>query len=354
MSKSAAQLLYGSVLVLLLCLLVFNNHKPMYQQALNNAGYNFNLEYKEKEEIAQNVGKNRRKRRRKRNTLFFNPPWSGTVETNVGRKFFQALDSSFPPDHVLHPILNRKVVRVSYSCTRNIARVISSHNAKVATSATVAERNPGKQCNCHKTKKGMPNTCPFGGKCLTDNVVYCATVTTSAPRPAPPPPAVTTAGRRGTGRGRDSAVPRDTAQGTSAQWANVGDRGDEKPDNVNRWTYTGLTSNTFKKRLYGHNWDFNHESCRTNTTLSGLIWSLKDDDIDYTISWSQQARAPTYSPSTRQCLLCCTEKLIITHKSDKASINKRNELYNHCRHMDSKLLTPHNSNNKKSRKEGLG
>ena len=155
-------------------------------------------------------------------------------------------------------------------------------------------------------------------------------------------------------RGRDSAVPRDTAQGTSAQWANVGDRGEEKPDNVNRWTYTGLTSNTFKKRLYGHNWDFNHESCRTNTTLSGLIWSLKDDDIDYTISWSQQARAPTYSPSTRQCLLCCTEKLIITHKSDKASINKRNELYNHCRHMDSKLLTPRNSNNKKSRKEGLG
>ena len=260
---------------------MFNNNKNIYQQALNNAGYDYNLYYIEKQKNSEDVRK-QRKRRRKRNSLFFNPPWNAAVDTNVGKEFLKALDACFPPDHILHPIFNRKNVRVSYSTTKNISRVISAHNSKVAAATT--NEVPDRTCNCPKTKKGKPNSCPMGKECLLREVVYCATVTGSQPRPAAIPatdqasalpirssgagtgnPAAAGAGgrpdRRAGGRGgvaarpASTAVPADTAAHSAtaqpgAHQANTG----EQAANISfqYGTYTGMTRRTFKERLYGH------------------------------------------------------------------------------------------------------
>ena len=59
------------------------------------------------------------------------------------------------------------------SCMPNISSIISSHNKSVLTKE--AERNPvtnTQDWNCRKKE-----TCLLSGKCLTEGVVYKATVT---------------------------------------------------------------------------------------------------------------------------------------------------------------------------------
>ena len=342
---------------------MFNNNKQLYQRALNDAGYDFRLEYTEK--VVEEDTNPRKKRQRKRNKLYFNPPWSDTVQTNVAKVFMKTLADSFPADHILHPILNKNNVRVSYSTTKNLARVISSHNSKVAAGAGEPESEPSRTCNCPKTKKGLPNTCPMNGQCLTKNVIYCATVTGTTPRPAPPA-AARRAGPRGPGRTpaapaaappgggaaeeRSSSAGGQAAAATSAQWANPGGQGAET---LVYGTYTGLASTTFKERFYHHNWNMSHDTNkdRTATRLSSLVWSLKDEGTEHSVSWSILARAPAFTPVTGQCNLCNTEKWFIMERPGTASENKKHELFNHCRHMDPLLHTP---NNNRKRKEGLG
>ena len=90
---------------------------------------------------------------------------------------------------------------------------------------------------------------------------------------------------------------------------------------------------------------------RTATRLSSLVWSLKDEGTEHSVSWSILARAPAFTPVTGQCNLCNTEKWFIMERPGTASENKKHELFNHCRHMDPLLHTP---NNNRKRKEGLG
>ena len=50
------------------------------------------------------------KRSRKRNVIWFNPPFSANVATNIGRKFLKAIDECFPKGHPLHKICNRNTL----------------------------------------------------------------------------------------------------------------------------------------------------------------------------------------------------------------------------------------------------
>ena len=55
----------------------------------------------------------------------------------------------------------------------NMAKIIKSHNAKIlgkVDASSVSE----KKCNCRKK-----DLCPRDGACLTNNVVFKATITTS-------------------------------------------------------------------------------------------------------------------------------------------------------------------------------
>ena len=83
------------------------------------------------------------------------------------------IDKHFPRSHVLHKIFNRNNVKVSYSCMSNMAKIIKSHNEKILGKVDASSASD-KQCNCRKK-----DLCPLDGACLTNNVVYKATVTTA-------------------------------------------------------------------------------------------------------------------------------------------------------------------------------
>ena len=96
------------------------------------------------------------------------------------------------------------------------------------------------------------------------------------------------------------------------------------PNNQNMETYTGLTSQTFKKR-----WDQHMSDCRRGegTTLASHIGELKAKGIDVDLithlHWSIKKNATPFNPVSNQCMLCLREKYFILHEPWDASLNKR-------------------------------
>ena len=105
------------------------------------------------------------------------PPFNQNVTTNVARQFLSLVDKHFPKHHRYHKLFNRNNVKCSYSCKNNMASIISCRNAKVLAPAP---EQASRTCNCRQ-----PQNCSFHGHCLTECVVYKASV--SAPnKPARP------------------------------------------------------------------------------------------------------------------------------------------------------------------------
>ena len=67
---------------------LFNTVKPVYENALRKSGYKSSLKYSE--EIHQH-GSNKRARK----IIWFNPPFTQTVKTNVAKSFFRLLNNIF-------------------------------------------------------------------------------------------------------------------------------------------------------------------------------------------------------------------------------------------------------------------
>ena len=210
------------------------------------------------------------------------------VTESVAHKFLKALDKHFDKSNPLHKILNRHTVKVSYRTTPNMKKIISSHNAKIQTKST--EPLTDKKCNCQSKK-----SCPLDGKCLTDNVVYQATVTETKT---------------------------------------------QKTD-----TYIGLTADPFKTRYNNHTKSFNHRRYKTDTELSNHIWKLQDGGIEYKIKWKIIDRGRPFNPVSKTSQLCTNEKLYILRRPELCSLNSNNELGSYCQHQ--KKLLP--SNPKKSK-----
>ena len=251
---------------------MFLSVAPLYQEALSNAGYDYKLKYD-----PESATTSRNKRYRKKRILWFNPPYSTSVKTNVGAQFLSLIDKHFPNSNPLSKIVNRKNTKISYRTTSNIKNLISSHNQKVIkTTENSAEQ---RMCNCAKPP------CPLQGRCLTDNLVYQATV----------------------------------KSGTEEQ------------------TYIGLASTTFKLRLGNHKKAFNHEQYRTNTSLSNYVWDLKHAGKDYDVEWDLIGRAKPFSPISNACNLCTLEKFHILFTPELATINKQ-QINSPCLHKTTVLL----------------
>ena len=192
--------------------------------------------------------------------------------------FLALIDKSFPHGHPLKKICNRNTIKLSYKCTPNMSSVISARNAKLLAAPPAPE---GKTCSCPKTK-----SCPLGGKCLSESMVYRTTI---------------------------------------AQ------------ENTKVNTYTGLTCNTFKKRLYAHEQSFKNPE-KKQTSLSKHIRNLKAKKVKHTIKWEQVDRAKTYSPVSGICALCTKEKFYITFKPGINPLNSKSEMFANCRHKKRLLL----------------
>ena len=251
-----------------------------YQKALNDSGYNYKLHYEP--DIAN------KQRKRKRDILWYNPPYSLNVQTNIGRKFLSLIDKHFPKHHILGKIFNRNTVKVSYSCMNNTKQIIEAHNKRLLKQTTqsseIKDQQEKKMCNCRQTDQ-----CPLQGRCLQTSVVYQATVT--------------------------------------------------RKDNNATESYIGQTSTEFKTRYRNHIASFKNVNNKYATELSKYIWTLKDKNIDYNVSWRVLAQCQAYDNKTKRCNLCLKEKHLIICKPQLGTLNKRNELVSSCRHRHKLLLS---------------
>ena len=103
---------------------VFTEATALYQQALEESGYDHKLKFDPKARWATKKSK-----AWKRKITWYNPPWDNNVKTNLGRKFLLIVDKCFPKDHLLNKIFNRH--SHSYSCMPNMKAVIFSHTRPV-------------------------------------------------------------------------------------------------------------------------------------------------------------------------------------------------------------------------------
>ena len=221
--------------------------------------------------------KSRRKKRESK-IIWFNPPYSQNVETNVGRTFLQLTRKHFPKHHKFHKIFNTNTLKLSYCCTTNIANTIKQHNSKV-----LDEKSDNEISQCNGRAK---NTCPMEGKCLVKCIVYKAEVSTI----------------------KDNFV------------------------------YFGASEGEFKTRYNNHTKSFRHRRYEHDSELSKCLWKLTDEQKDYDLRWSIAARASPYKCGTRRCDLCLTEKAIILRSEHRGLLNKRTELISKCRHRNKLIL----------------
>ena len=105
----------------------------------------------------------------KKNILWFNPPWSSNVRTDVGRKFLSMIRHHFPKHSSLHSLINTKTTKISYSTCPNMSSYIKAHNSKLLRDD---KESTVYGCNC----RGGVEKCPLRGECLTPAVVYKAEV----------------------------------------------------------------------------------------------------------------------------------------------------------------------------------
>ncbi|RUA05113.1 MAG: hypothetical protein DSY43_05320, partial [Gammaproteobacteria bacterium] len=212
---------------------VFNEAAPVYQEALRKSGYTHKLEYKPKTPTPTP------KRNRHRNVIWFNPPFSKNVKSNIGKEFINLIDRCFPAGHKLKKIFNRNTLKISYSCMPSVKQIIDGHNKATLKKDAQPQHDETKNtCNCRKKDE-----CPLEGECLTKEIIYQATIKT-----------------------------KDTTE-----------------------TYVGLTATEFKTRWRNHQMSFKHEKRKNDTELSKYLWKLKGKQEEYTLKWRILAKAKAYT-----------------------------------------------------------
>ena len=133
-----------------------------YREAMLKSRFAGELKY-----VKTNGSVNRSK---KRNNVWFNPPYSDHVKTNIGKEFLKLFGIHFPHHHRLHKICNKNIIKVSYSCMPNMAAIISKNNKIVLQNrADPCRTTPPYNCRSKAN-------CPLEGKCRESSIMYKATL----------------------------------------------------------------------------------------------------------------------------------------------------------------------------------
>ena len=200
----------------------FNKAKITYETALKNSGYKATLEFK-------NTFQNTR-RNRNRKVIWFNPPFSLNVKTNIGKEFFKLIRKHFPRNfHSFRDIFNLNTIKISYSSMLNMKNLIKQHNARVLKNQEHTEK---RSYNCR-----VKGNCPLDGKCLHECIVYQANVITNS-------------------KCRE---------------------------------YFGAVDGEFKLYYNNHTMSFRHKKRVNDTELSKYFRKLKEENADYSLQWSIKA-----------------------------------------------------------------
>ena len=252
---------------------VFNQAKGVYEEALRTSGHPSILSYQ------PSTPEEQTQRRRHRKIIWFNPPFSSNVKTKIGKEFLRLVAKHFNISHPFYKILNRNTLKISYSCMPNIASIIKQKNTSLLR-GTDDTAQP--HCNCQKKEE-----CTLPGECMTEAVVYTATV--------------------------------------------------NHDDGTN--FYHGLSEGPVKARISKHYTSFRHSRYRNETELSKFIWSLQDRGKNYDIAWSITCKSRKYQCGSSRCDLCLSEKLLIARNDADGMLNSRSELISKCRHKNKFLLS---------------
>ena len=268
---------------------LFDQVAPMYQDALKKSKHEHDLKFNEEEPV---VEEGEKKKKRRREVIWWNPPYSMNVKTNIGAQFLALISRCFPKDGPLGKIFNRSNLKISYSSCPNMKQIISAHNRKVlaASKPPVPEEEKPRTCNCPK-KKRLAGECPLQGECFVPNVVYQAEVVET-----------------------------------------------KLDGEVKVEKYVGSTTD-FKDRLGNHEKSFTHERYKHETVLSSHIWECKERGSAYTVTWKALDRGQPFNPVTKTCKLCTREKFYIIRKPHLATLNHRQEVGAHCRHIAMSLIS---------------
>ena len=185
----------------------------------------------------------------------------------------------------MNKILNRKALKISYSCMKNSFQIIINHNKEIIKDFQDRTNNNNNnngiknECNC-KTR----NNCPMNGLCNLNKVVY---------------------------------------QGIIYPKENI----------MDRKTYIRISSTKWKVRYVNHKYSFSHEHLKHQTALSKQFWSLKNKGLTPEIQWSILKKSNTPKCFDGRCNLCLEEKMqIMTYSEPEKLLNKRCELIARCKH----------------------
>ena len=141
----------------------FNKAKPLYESALKSSGFNYSMKF---EAPVKNA-----KRNRNRKVIWFNPPNSLNVKTNIGKVLLKLVRKHFTRSHKLSKIFNLNTIKISYSSMPNVKNLIKQHNSKILNKDRDQIQRP---CNCR-----IKESCPLNGKCLHQCMVYKVEVSTN-------------------------------------------------------------------------------------------------------------------------------------------------------------------------------
>ena len=94
----------------------FEEEKEDYSKALEKSGFSEKIKYHQQGSV---------KRVPKRKFIWFNPPYSSHVKTNVGKIFMKLIVKHFPKHHRYHKIFNKNTIKLSYSCMQNMGNIIT-------------------------------------------------------------------------------------------------------------------------------------------------------------------------------------------------------------------------------------
>ena len=163
----------------------------------------------------------------------------------------------------------------------NMKNIINTHNKKIINPL---KDNIARTCNCIRKHQ-----CPLNEKCLTNNVLYQASITTNE-------------------------------------------------ENPKTKIYYGVCETAFKLRYANHKKTFNNIKYQTDAELSNKYQNIVSANKTSNISWKILGTHKSYNQSSKRCLLCLNEKLAIAlHKNDNM-LNNRSEIISKCRHRNKYII----------------
>ena len=164
--------------------------------------------------------------------------------------------------------------------------IINMHDKKIINPP---KDNIARTCNCIRKHQ-----CPLNEKCLTNNVLYQASITTNE-------------------------------------------------ENPKTKIYYGVSETAFKLRYTNHKKTLNNVKYRTDAELSNEYWNIISAKKTSNISWEILGTHKSYNHSSKRCLLCLDEKPAIALHKDDNMLNKRSEIISKCRHRNKYMLASYDS-----------